>query len=67
MCHGSVYPFGMMCCFVFQGDYQCTNGQCIPLRWKCDFMEDCEDGSDEGDDNCSECHKATWGLSPQLH
>ena len=31
VCHGSVYPSGVMCCFVFQGDYQCAMGQCIPL------------------------------------
>lgn len=27
--------------------FQCKNGHCIPLRWRCDEDPDCMDGSDE--------------------
>ncbi|XP_065167955.1 low-density lipoprotein receptor-related protein 1 [Atheta coriaria] len=38
--------------------FQCNNGQCIPLYWKCDTAPDCSDGSDEPE-SCQEerdCH-----------
>ena len=38
--------------FVYAGDFQCTNGLCIPLRWRCDFEDDCGDSSDENPDIC---------------
>ncbi|XP_033107798.1 low-density lipoprotein receptor-related protein 2-like isoform X2 [Anneissia japonica] len=31
-----------------RGEFQCDNGICIPLAWKCDHNNDCGDGSDEG-------------------
>lgn len=31
-----------------KGGFKCSeSGECIPLRWKCDLEQDCEDGSDE--------------------
>lgn len=31
--------------------FQCNNGECIPLSWACDREDDCADKSDEK--NCS--------------
>ncbi|XP_067627209.1 prolow-density lipoprotein receptor-related protein 1 isoform X1 [Eurosta solidaginis] len=35
--------------------FTCTDGSCIPMRWKCDSKPDCADGFDEP----SECVNAT--------
>lgn len=32
--------------------FQCANGVCVSLEWKCDSMDDCGDYSDEA--NCGE-------------
>ena len=31
------------------GQYQCDNGRCVPLSYRCDRDNDCLDGSDEAD------------------
>ncbi|KAJ8926001.1 hypothetical protein NQ315_009856 [Exocentrus adspersus] len=34
-------------CNASRGEGECLNGRCYPLRKKCDFYRDCEDGTDE--------------------
>lgn len=38
--------------------FQCKNGHCIPIRWRCDADPDCMDGSDE--ENCGSAGKCTF-------
>lgn len=38
--------------------FQCKNGHCIPIRWRCDADPDCMDGSDE--ENCGSSGKCMF-------
>lgn len=43
-------------------EFKCDNQQCVSIRYVCDDVDDCEDGSDEG---CrGECHCAAHHLLP---
>ncbi|XP_065641284.1 sortilin-related receptor isoform X3 [Hydra vulgaris] len=45
---------------VCSSDYfQCSNGKCIPLNWKCDDYYDCSDHSDEDPSICSRTTQIT--------
>lgn len=39
--------------------FECPDGQCYPLIWKCDFDADCSDRSDEND-----CHYQNQTCKP---
>lgn len=37
-----------------EGEFQCSDGTCIPNYWHCDKSVDCDDGSDEDVEKCRE-------------
>ena len=41
------------------GQFQCTDGSCIALMWKCDSEVDCPDSSDEN--TCGELYRQRDG------
>ena len=47
-------PFDLSPLSVCTGDFRCANHRCIPVRWRCDFEDDCKDGSDENPSMCGE-------------
>lgn len=44
--------------------FQCKNGHCIPIRWRCDADPDCMDGSDE--ENCGSSSKCVLVPSDEV-
>ena len=38
-----------------ESEFQCSNKKCIPMRWRCDHDDDCDDGSDEQGCKTYEC------------
>jgi hypothetical protein len=36
-----------------QGDFPCGDGFCVPPEWVCDFIVDCQNGSDENPMLCN--------------
>lgn len=36
-------------------EFRCDNGRCIFKSWKCDYENDCKDGSDERDCTYAPC------------
>ena len=41
-----------------ENETQCKSGECIPTRYVCDEITDCEDGSDEEILPCPSCPEA---------
>lgn len=40
-------------CMILAEEFRCNNHKCIPKAWKCDNDDDCGDGSDEPQSECS--------------
>lgn len=40
--------------------FQCTDGTCIPMRWRCDSKSDCNDRSDEVDCKSVQCESGQY-------
>lgn len=64
-CQGKIHDLRKTYCSEIQGvqpcnhtmynQFKCSNGHCVPENWKCNKLNDCQDGSDEvGCDQCKE-------------
>ena len=40
-------------------EYSCSDGSCIPIGWKCNYVPDCWDGGEE--ENCTILHLENMG------
>ncbi|KAG8223526.1 hypothetical protein J437_LFUL002576 [Ladona fulva] len=51
-------------CGCRMGEFQCSNGRCIPKKWVCDRVDDCDDNSDENhcSSQTSDATYRTFGL-----
>ncbi|XP_006820678.1 uncharacterized protein LOC102810426 [Saccoglossus kowalevskii] len=38
-----------------RGEYQCSDGRCLPTYWVCDGYDDCDDSGDEAPSICAGC------------
>ncbi|WAR10106.1 VLDLR-like protein [Mya arenaria] len=45
-----------------EGYFTCRSGECVPEKVKCDYVLDCEDGSDES----TKCSKMTYTFSKNM-
>lgn len=51
--------FSLHIIFLF---YRCSNGRCVPERWRCDKELDCVDGDDEA--HCNKTNLASKTCTP---
>ncbi|KAL0278971.1 UNVERIFIED_CONTAM: hypothetical protein PYX00_000631 [Menopon gallinae] len=64
-CRGPIIAFVLIIAVVpteqcDSDSFACGDGQCIPLRSKCDYIQDCKDGSDENDCFTIKCAPPMW-------
>lgn len=71
--HFSIYVFQSagVVCKVAGGkacsseEFECKSGECIPVRYLCDAVTDCTDGSDELPERCN-VSVATTTTTPKI-
>uniref|UniRef100_A0A6A7G8W9 Sortilin-related receptor n=5 Tax=Hirondellea gigas TaxID=1518452 RepID=A0A6A7G8W9_9CRUS len=53
----SLCPVASQCS---EHQFTCGNGYCVPMQWRCDTANDCDDHSDEVGCSSTACHTASW-------